>query len=595
MRVKRFAIAFAAGMVISALHFVGQPFFALGFMIAGVGLTAYLCGRGPALLTLFITVCSVIAADFRNPLLSLELGVYVLAALGVTITLPMLRDRIRESEAKFRLLAESAPALFWMSDANNLITYVNKRWEDFSGKHARSAYGKGWCMGIHPEDVVRCTEEREIAFNARRFFSHEYRLQRADGEYRVVLDQGTPYWSQDGHFQGYIGTTVDITPQAQAEARLRQASKMEALGRLAGGISHDFNNVVGVIGTMNDLMIEEFDKHLPISRDDMVEIRHAARRARELTRQLSVFGRKERVEVNEVNLNQEIQSILKMIRSSLGANVKIGGALSPSLGPVKADPTMIEQIFLNLLLNARDAMPEGGLIMIETRNCVVRNERDLNAGPYAQVVFSDTGCGIPPESLGQIFEPFFTTKGTEKGSGLGLSTVYSAVHQLGGSIEVASTVGKGTTFTLRFPQPIRSTNSEVLPVKSSETILVVEDDPAVLNVVARALQQGSYRVLKADGGEAALDWISREAVHLVITDVTMPGIDGLQLAEKLQQQYNDLPIIFMSGNFNHRHVPPGRLIHKPFGAEDLLREVREVFQGRGTGPVYALDKEPEET
>jgi nitrogen-specific signal transduction histidine kinase/CheY-like chemotaxis protein len=397
-----------------------------------------------------------------------------------------------------------------------------------------------------------------------------------------------------------LGSHVDVTERTELQAQLTQAQKMESVGRLAGGVAHDFNNLLTVINGTAELAMGGLNEGDPL-REDLDAIRQAGRRATELTRQLLAFSRKQVLQPAVLDLNAVITNMQKMLTRLIGEDVALAFAPMKGLGRVRADPGQIEQVLLNLAINARDAMPNGGTLRIATANVDLdETHADLRppvvAGRYVMVSVSDTGTGMDEATQGRIFEPFFTTKGAGKGTGLGLSTVYGIVTQSGGHIGVASEAGKGTTFRIHLPRVDAAEAGGLTPKAyrrtqgsraegGSETILLVEDDKALRRLAGRALQAAGYKVLAAANGREALLLLERYAgpVHLVFTDVVMPGMSGWDLADRLRETRPDLRVLFSSG-YSDEMIrdprvldDPANFLGKPYTVAALTAKVREVL------------------
>jgi nitrogen-specific signal transduction histidine kinase/ActR/RegA family two-component response regulator len=369
----------------------------------------------------------------------------------------------------------------------------------------------------------------------------------------------------------------------RSEDHLRQAAKMEAVGRLAGGVAHDFNNLLTSVLGHADLALGQLRPGDQLY-DDLLEIRSAGARAAGLTQQLLAFSRKQVLEPRVVDLNAIVAGITKMLRRTIGEDIELISRLAPDLGPVRADPVQMEQVLVNLAVNARDAMPDGGRLTIETMNL------RLASGPGVRIRVEDTGIGMTEEVRAHLFEPFFTTKGVGKGTGLGLATAYGIVQQSGGSIGVTSMAGAGTTFLIDLPQ----VGGEPVPAEppppptvdgGAETILLVEDEEAVRNLTRRVLEHSGYAVLSAPNGEAAME-LSRThggEIHLLLTDVVMPGMSGPKLAELLGGERPAMACLFMSGyaatTLDQKILVQGErtFLQKPFTTTQLVRRVRDVI------------------
>jgi PAS domain S-box-containing protein len=386
------------------------------------------------------------------------------------------------------------------------------------------------------------------------------------------------------------------------ESRLLQSQRLESLGQLAGGIAHDFNNLLGVILNYSTFVEEELAEaaagettgRWTPARSDLEQIRRAAERATELTHQLLAFGRREVVRPRVLNLNEVVSDVHDMLRRTIGEHIELLTALDPGLWYVLADPGKVEQILVNLAVNARDAMPGGGRLTIDTGTVMVDADAaaqrpGLKDGPHVLLRVSDTGCGMPPEIIRQAFEPFFTTKAKGEGTGLGLATVYGIVTQADGHVQISSTPGAGTTFTVLLPatdeQPEGAAGAAQPPARSGgEAVLVVEDADSMREVARRILDRNGYRVATADGGDAALALAASDmAIDLLITDVIMPRMLGREVADRIRATRPDLRVLYMTGYASPALVsqgsmePGGTLIEKPFTELTLLAKVREVL------------------
>jgi signal transduction histidine kinase len=381
----------------------------------------------------------------------------------------------------------------------------------------------------------------------------------------------------------------------QSEERLRQAQKMEAVGRLAGGVAHDFNNLLTVIISYSDLLLEDLGLDDP-KRDDVDQIRKAAEGAAALTRQLLAFSRQQVLEPKVLDVNATVVSTEKLLKRLIGEDVQLATSLAPDLGRVKVDPGQVEQIIMNLAVNARDAMPRGGRMTIETANVdmdevYVRGHAPARPGRYVMLALSDTGIGMDEQTKARIFEPFFTTKDPGKGTGLGLATVYGIVKQSGGFIWVYSEPGHGTSFKLYLPrvdepaEPVAAPITMTEPGRGTETVLLVEDAASVRMVTRQVLERYGYAVLEAPNGDTALRLAAKHhgPIHLLLTDVVMPGLSGRQLAEQLAPLRPDMKVLYASGYAGNAIVHHGILesgiayLPKPFTPETLGRRVRQVL------------------
>jgi signal transduction histidine kinase/CheY-like chemotaxis protein len=408
------------------------------------------------------------------------------------------------------------------------------------------------------------------------------------------------------------GTVRDMTEQKQAEVRraeleeqLQSSQKMEAIGSLAGGVAHDFNNLLTVILSYLGFAMSELQDDDPI-KEDLLEVQKAGERAATLTRQLLAFSRRQVLQPVPLDLNQIATGLEKMLRRILGEDIDFVQELAPDLGVVVADPGQVEQVLMNLVVNARDAMPEGGRLTIATCNVELdASHASLKPGPYVQISVSDTGWGMDEQTRRRLFEPFFTTKEKGKGTGLGLPTVYGIVKQSGGEIRVSSEPGRGTSFEILLPRELSARAvPTVIPskvpgrIRGTETILIVEDEEALRKVAARTLDKAGYKVLTAGDGTEALLKSEQYADHidLVVTDVVMPGIGGRTLSQEFSKRRPTTKILYMSGYTDDTIVYHGVLeagthfLGKPFTEADLSRKIREVLDSGSPDPTDASQK-----
>ena len=422
---------------------------------------------------------------------------------------------------------------------------------------------------------------------------------RSTGE-MVPVEVTTNYVAFGG--KEYIaGTIHDTTERKRLEDQLRQSQKMEAIGRLAGGIAHDFNNMLTVIIGRTELMMSAMPENNPL-RLELSEIKQAGERASLLTTQLLAFSRRQHLQPQVLNLNEVVAHLEKMLRRLIGEHIALATKLDPVLRPVKADRGQIEQVIMNLAVNAKDAMPKGGTLTIETRNVdlhdtFIRLHPSLQPGPHVKLTVWDTGCGMDAATLERVFEPFFTTKDLGKGTGLGLATVYGIVKQSGGSIEVNSDPGQGTTFQIYFPlteQRMAVGAPDPAPARTlggTETILLIEDEPQVRSLASSILKKRGYTVLEAsDGGSAVrLCQKHRGRLNLIVTDMVMPGMNGREAVVRIQGFCPGIRAVYMSGYTGEAvaelksiepHMP---FLGKPFTSDALLRKVREVLDTSSTG------------
>jgi signal transduction histidine kinase/CheY-like chemotaxis protein len=430
--------------------------------------------------------------------------------------------------------------------------------------------------------------------DADRIQDAEVEWRRRDGHPVTLRLRGQPIRDAEGRFQWFEMFAEDVTAQRAVEAQLRHAQKMEAVGQLSGGIAHDFNNLLSVIITYAQFAMDQLPEADPL-RDDIKEIHDAGRLAADLTRQLLAFSRQQILEPQVISLNGVLDGVEKMLRRLLGENIAIEVRRAQGLGSVLADPGQMEQVIINLAVNARDAMPDGGKLTIETGNVAVDAEYaerhvSVTPGRYVLLSVTDTGSGMSAETRDRIFEPFFTTKEKGKGTGLGLATVYGIVKQSGGNIWVYSEPGEGTTFKTYLPRvdaaaaEIRDVHAEA-GATANETVLIAEDEDGVRRAAERILEGAGYRVLTAADGDAALRLCEQhqDEIHLLLTDVVMPRMSGRDLELRVRALKPRVKVLFMSGYadnaiVHHGVLDPGtRFIGKPFSVAELRRKVREAL------------------
>ena len=675
---------------------------------------------------------------------------------------------LRESEARFRAMADSAPVLMWVADPDLRFTYFNRPWLDFTGNILEHEVRSGWTQGVHPDDLYRCLEVLRSSNQTQQPFRMIFRLRRHDGAYRWILDYGMPRFDEHGGFLGYIGSCIDITEQHEAESALTQravkqtalvnfssfalarhpfttllfgavrtvaetlgieisqvlalstahdhltlvasadpegdaeligqvcsaaspamrvgrvlllpedaddfpgaaglarkgirtglavmignnekpyglltaataqardlsgdsasflqsianilstvhartlaeealaeseqkflqSQKMEAVGLLAGGVAHDFNNLLTAVRCYAEILNDDLAEQAPAAQPKVAEILKATARASALTRQLLAFSRKQVVQPEVLDLNNVITDIAEILRSLLSENIVFEFTPGASPATIRADRGQIEQVIINLAINARDAMPVGGRLTLRTaaRTIIQGDEdaRDLSAGPYVELAVSDTGVGMSPEVQAHLFEPFFTTKPKGRGTGLGLATCAVILKNASGAIRCTSRLGEGTSFIVMIPE-VRETEYQIesfeddTPLGRSESILLVEDDESVRTVTESILRSLGYKVHSEPGGAEALALcLSDNAPRfdLLFTDIVMPYIGGHELAERLSALRPGLRVLFMSGYVDDpiilQAVQESRMpfLEKPFNRTTLAKKLREAIEGR---------------
>ncbi len=447
---------------------------------------------------------------------------------------------------------------------------------------------------VHPDDKERVLATIREAIAQKEKYVVEFRSVRPDSGVRWVLCQGNPLYDDAGKLIHIIGIVQDITTRVQLEEQLRQAQKMDAIGQLAGGVAHDFNNLLTVITGYSTLLLAKLSDN-ERNQQYVQNIHDAGERAAALTRQLLAFSRKQILEPKVVDLNEIIDHVEGMLQRLIGDDITLRTVLAARRSNVKVDPNQIEQVVINLSINARDAMPWGGYLTLETHNILLdkaycRVHPEIKPGLYVRLSLSDTGVGITPSDQRHIFEPFFTTKEAGKGTGLGLATVFGIVKQSGGHIKVYSETGVGTCFKIYLPVVGAATHEPIAqPLVAhacgEETVLLVEDDAAVRKIAKLALKEYGYRILEAQDGADALQVVKRQRdhIHLLLTDVVMPRIGGSSLVEKLRKRLPNLKVLYMSGYTDDAVVRHSILheecafINKPFSPVALAQKVREVL------------------
>jgi PAS domain S-box-containing protein len=526
-----------------------------------------------------------------------------LANLGDTIN-GMLEDLERvqierqHERARLAVMVERMPAVLWTADTQLQIN---------------SAVGAGLeALGFHPREAV--------GLSVKDFFSTKDNEAPPIAAHRKALDgQAVAYevnWKDrkfeshvqplrdaEGAIQGVVGVALDVTERERLTDQLRQSQKMQAVGELAGGVAHDFNNLLMVVKGHAQILLDRIPDSSPL-RLSAEQVEKAADRAATLTRQLLAFSRKQVLQPRVLDMNDAVAGMIKMFSRVIGENIEMAFIPGGKLGRVKADPGQIEQVLLNLVVNARDAMPNGGRLTIETSNVELDSgyaatHTSVEPGEYVMLTVTDTGCGMDAATQARIFEPFFTTKGPGKGTGLGLATVYGVVKQSGGYIYVYSEVQRGTTFKIYLPQvnaeldKLSSDTQKKQNVRGSETILFVEDEQSVRELVRDYLVAGGYCMLEASDGTQALKVAAAHPgpIHMLITDVVMPHLSGPELATTLSAERPNMKVLFISGYtddtvFRHGVLEGGvAFLQKPFNLKALSQKIREVLSNEPAAPT----------
>jgi two-component system, cell cycle sensor histidine kinase and response regulator CckA len=519
---------------------------------------------------------------------------------------------LRRSEEMLNFALDAAGIGIWEYDFNT------KRLECSSQLEKLLGVAQGSINGIHeiitnmilPDDREKIVKEARNALLQGTDFLGLFRVKRPDGQIRWMESKGRTHFDAEHRPLRMSGTLQDITTRknseenlAHSEMQLRQAQKMEAIGQLAGGIAHDFNNFLTAIIGYGDLVLNTLPDQDPLYAD-IAEISHAAKSAAELTNQLLAFSRQQVLQINNVNLNEVVTNISRMIQRLIGANIQLVTVLEPILAQVAADRSQLEQVLLNLAVNARDAMPKGGKLIFETANIEVKaddfsSHSHLVPGFYVRLTVSDTGAGMSEAVRSRLFEPFFTTKERGHGTGLGLSTVYGIIKQSGGHIDVYSAEGHGSSFIIYLPSvsnievkgtsELAGSKPKLLDNPTDQiTILLVEDEESIRKLATRVLERQGYKVLVARHGEHALEIVQNYpgSINLLITDMIMPHLSGPELSRQLLSQQPNLRVIYMSGYTDQSVLEQNMLgdplllqnfLHKPFGLQTLLDKVQEVL------------------
>jgi len=505
------------------------------------------------------------------------------------------RATLRATEASFATLVEYAPVGIYRSSPEGRFLSVNAAVVRMLGyETGAQVLNLDMARDVYADAAERQRLVERDTYSDRQYDNVEATWKRRDGRLLTVQLSVRAVRNAAGRVDYYETFVRDVTDQRRLQQQVLQSQKMEAVGRLAGGVAHDFNNLLTVITSYSDLLLEDLAPG-DAKRDDLEQVRKAADGAAALTRQLLAFSRQQVVEPRVVSLNTVVEGLQKILRRVIGEDIEVTITLAPDLGSVRADVGQLEQVLMNLVVNARDAMPTGGRLTVETANVEHDPEyaRDREAAAvrrFAMLAVTDTGCGMDEATKARIFEPFFTTKETGKGTGLGLATVYGIVKQAGGFIWVYSEPGQGTSFKVYLPAvdatAERTTAAATTPApRGTETVLLVEDAAAVRAVTKQVLERQGYTVLEAPDGEAALRLAQRHrgVVHLLLTDVVMPRLNGRELAERLVRLRPDVKVLYASGYTDDSVVRHGILesgtayLQKPFSPESLARKVRDVL------------------
>ena len=540
---------------------------------------------------------------------TLDKGVLVNALMGLVLLFDVyvvfeqvqiyrVRRKIAEREELFKLIGENAADMIAVVNVDGTRVYNSPSYQRLLGYSPEELRATSAFEQIHPDDRSKVVEAAEEAKRSGRGRRVEYRIRHKDGNWITLESTASAVRDSSGQIKKLVIVNRDITERKQLEEQLRLSQKIEAIGRLSGGIAHDFNNLLGVIIGYTEALQKRMPLDAPF-REAIDEIQRAGKRAASLTQQLLAFSRKQVLEPRILDLNAIVGDVEKMLGRLIGEHIDLTLILAKSIGMVKADRTQIEQVMLNLAVNARDAMPHGGKLTIETANVELDEAsagrpRYLLPGSYVLLKVTDTGCGMNPDVQAHIFEPFFTTKEKGKGTGLGLATVYGVIKQSGGYVLVESELGKGTTFEVYLPR-VGSTGevakeprpSAKLIKKHQATVLLVEDEPSLRKLTRDVLRETGYTVFEAADAFQALEIAKQTEIEidLLLTDVIMPGMSGRALADALSGSRPETRVLYMSGYTDGEIATQGVLnaetsiLHKPFTQDELIRRVEDVLIG----------------
>jgi len=510
---------------------------------------------------------------------------------------------LRESEQWFRFVANTAPVMLWVSGTDKLCTFFNKNWLMFTGRTLEQETANGWAAGVHPADLQRCLETYTAAFDRRENFQMEYRLRRADGEYRWILDTGTPRFGTDGAFAGYIGSAIDITDLKHKQEEMLSAQRLESLGLLAGGVAHDFNNLLGCILANADVIMSEIDIDSP-ARGGVEQIEAVAVRASQIVRQIMNYIGADQEDLEPVNLSILVEEMLQLLRVCIPKRARLNIELPPSVIVPRANAAQLRQVVMNLIINAAEALGDcdGVISVLAKRGCWYDDGRDPggtkgSGEDFVCLQVADTGSGMSADVVHHIFDPFFSTKLT--GRGFGLAAVQTIVRSHGGIVQVSSTPGKGTTFEVLLPTdhhpaayiPRRSTVRTGFAAQRS--VLIVEDDQRLRTSVAKILSRKGFSVIDAADGDCAVRLIRdpSQDIALVLLDLTLPGTPSQEVFAELQRSRPGVKVILttpygresVAGQLNALDYE--NIIRKPYHLNELVTIVRQALPLETVGPA----------
>jgi two-component system, cell cycle sensor histidine kinase and response regulator CckA len=507
---------------------------------------------------------------------------------------------LERSEARYRSLTLASASIVWITDPDGTVATELPTWEAYTGQDRRTYEGWGWLSAVHPDDRSETMAGWRRALERKETYYAEYRLLRSDGQYRRITARGIPVLDAQGELVEWVGTCTDVEDDRRAAEHLRQAQRLEAVGNLAGGVAHEVNNMMTAVIGFGGFALKGIAPDHP-QRPDVAEMVKAATRAAGITRQLLAFTRQQVLRPSVLDLNAVVSNVVRLLGGFLGADVALVTDLDPAVGRVRADLGQLEQVIVNLALNARQAMEGGGRLRLETSSVMLDSRysarhpgTDIEAGPYVVLTVSDTGTGMDAATLARAFEPFFTTKPVGQGTGLGLSMAYGIIKQSGGYIWLYSEPRLGTTVKVYLPRASDPADQPQQPQETprgrGETILVVEDEEAVRTLTRRQLEEVGYGVLEAVSGREALELLSADSqIDLVLCDVVLPEMGGTELGRRVSAMRRKIPILYMSGYPGPEVVERGLItkhapfLEKPFTPETLGSAVRRLLdQQNGT-------------
>ncbi|MGA8013314.1 MAG: PAS domain S-box protein [Candidatus Acidiferrales bacterium] len=544
--------------------------------------------------------------EYAGDLDTMHLGLAIRGLVGLVLLFDLytiyqqvqiyrIRHQLVQREELFRLISENAADMIAVVDPNGRRLYNSPAYARILGFSNEELESTSFFDQVHPDDRQVAEQAAKEASGGGEGRTVQYRMRHKDGSWHVIESRASAILDAHKEVEKLVIVNRDVSERRQLEEKFRQAQKMEAVGRLSGGVAHDFNNLLGVIIGYAEFLQESLAPEDKL-RGSVDEILKAGKRAASLTRQLLAFSRQQVLDPKVLDLNGVVSDMEKMLRRLIGEDVELSTVLSPELGRLKADQGQLEQVVMNLVVNARDAMPQGGKLVIDTQNMVMddafirRYPYPVQAGPYVCLTVTDSGIGMDPETKARAFEPFFTTKEKGKGTGLGLSTVYGVVKQSGGYIDIDSSPGAGTTFKIYLPRvhdaiKAESPTGTATSFTGNETILLAEDETSLRTLTRNTLELCGYKVLEAKDGIEALEVSDRHqgSIDLLLTDMVMPGMGGRALAQELTRRRPDIRLAYMSGYTGQAvgsqgPVDPGSVfLLKPFTREVLTRKIREAL------------------